>query len=90
MTLRARLYIGFWVVILAAFGVLLSNQLVVMEALALEEAQAQAAVEAELRTMRELQLTYETHMSYIFVEQVARERLGFIRADEVIFINDAD
>ena len=80
----------FWAVILIGFGIVISNQMVELETLGLDKAAAQALVDAERSTTQELRLTYEAHMSYSFIEQVARERLGFIRADEIIFINDAN
>jgi len=59
------------------------------DALLAQEAQLQQQIDAAHQITRELERDLQYHYSDAFVERIAREHLGFIRADETIFINDA-
>ena len=86
---RFGFYVAFWLAIIISFAVTLLTQLYRFEALASQEAQLREQIVAARQVTRELQHDLRFHYSDAFVERVARERLGFIRADETIFINDA-
>ena len=86
---RVGFYVAFWIAIIVSFAVTLLTQLYRFEALAAQDAQLREQIAAARQVTRELEHDLRFHYSDAFVERVARERLGFIRADETIFINDA-
>ena len=53
-----------------------------------------AVVTAEIEAEKEKQLTFETRKDYytsdIYIEQVAREQLGMVKSNEIIYINRSE
>ena len=54
----------------------------------LEKVRAELAAEREQREALRDQMVY--YESDAYVEQLARDQLGFVRPDEIVFINTAD
>jgi len=86
---RLRLYIAFWLAIAVSFSVAFLAQSYRFDALLVQETEILEQIEAARQVTRELEQDLEYHYTDAFVERIAREHLGFIRADETIFINDA-
>ncbi|MCL2617234.1 MAG: septum formation initiator family protein [Defluviitaleaceae bacterium] len=86
---RLRLYIAFWFAIAIGFVISVLAQSYRYEALLAQEALLQEQIAAAQQVARQLQRDLQYHYSDAFVERIARDQLGFIRADEIIFINDA-
>ena len=53
-----------------------------------------AVVTAEIEAEKEKQLTFETRKEYYtsdtYIEQVAREQLGMVKSNEIIYINRSE
>ena len=53
-----------------------------------------AVVTAEIEAEKEKQLTFETRKDYytsdIYIEQVAREQLGMVKSNEILYINRSE
>ena len=86
---RVKLYLVFWIAIIVSFAVTALTQLERFYSFAEQEAQLREQIAYARQITKELEHDLEFHYSDAFVERVARDRLGFIRADETIFINDA-
>ena len=86
---RLRLYFVFWLAIAVSFSVAFLAQSYRFDSLLAQEAELLQQIEAAHQVTRELEQDLRYHYTDSFVERVARERLGFIRADETVFINDA-
>jgi len=86
---RRNLYFVFWAAILISSFVAFVAQSYRFDALLAQENELLRQIEAAREVTRELEQDLQYHYTDSFVERVARERLGFIRADETIFINDA-
>lgn len=86
---RFRLYFAFWLAIGISFAVAFLAQSYRFDALLAQEAELLRQIEAARKVTYELEQDLRYHYTDAFVERVARERLGFIRADETVFINDA-
>ena len=87
---RMYLYIPFWLLIIGMFAGLIAIQLgryndyrIELDRLTIEFRQEEQIAE----DLRYRQAFYE---SDTYIEQLAREMLGFIRQDEIIFQNIAD
>jgi len=87
--LRIRLYLTFWLVLVVGFVYSIQAQIGRLDELEAQEADLRRQIQAAHQVTRDLEYDLMFHYSDAFVERVARERLGFIRADETIFINDA-
>jgi len=86
---RLRLYFTFWVAIAVSFAIAFLAQSYRFDTLLAQEAELLRQIEAANQVTYELEQDLRYHYTDSFVERVARERLGFIRADETVFINDA-
>jgi len=86
---RISLYLVFWAVVLVGFSLTILSQLDRLDEFAAQEALLYEQIAAAHQVTRQLEHDLQFHYSDAFVERIARERLGFIRADETIFINDA-
>ena len=86
---RVHLYLIFWVAIIVSFSVAFLANSYRFDTLLTQEAEIKRQIEAARQVTLELEQDLKYHYTDSFVERIARERLGFIRADETIFINDA-
>jgi cell division protein FtsB len=84
------LYLSFWLLITVMFTGLLIIQARQYNAYQAELERAVAELESEKAAYNELldQMIYYDSNAYI--EQLARDQLGYVRPDEIVFVNVAD
>ena len=83
------LYLAFWLILLVFFGSAITMQYMDYRSLAREESALLQMIQAEAERTVDLQRDVDYYYSDAFVEKVAREELGLVRDDEILFISDA-
>ena len=84
------LYIPFWLLIIGMFVGLIAMQLSRYENYRYELNRLQAELAHEQQVGIDLRHRQAFYESDAYIEQLAREMLGFIRQDEVVFQNIAE
>jgi cell division protein FtsB len=84
------LYIAFWLAMLSMFAALTIYQMGVYNELTEQLLRVQAELERERTIASEMYLQQLLFDSDAHIEQLARERLGLVRPNEVVFRNIAD
>jgi len=87
---RAFLYLAFWVVLVVAFGRLAAVQATRYNELRAEITRMQAETAHESRIAEELRQRLAFIGTPAYIEQMARERLGLVRPNEILFVNTAN
>jgi len=85
----AMMYVVFWLVLTVFFGCAIMMQYMDYRGLVREEAALLRLIQAEAERTVELERDMDFFYSDAFVEKVAREELGLVRSDEILFISDA-
>ena len=80
----------FWAVIVVMFTVLIITQATRYNELSAELDRIQAEIAAERATEADLEMRLLFLDSDAIIERIARERLGMVRQNEIIFVNIAD
>jgi len=75
--------------LIAVFASFIYAQTLINIDYAREEALLAAELEKETETLNKLKREKDHYMSDSYVEKIAREKLGLVRQDEIVFINDA-
>lgn len=88
LTLRARMFIAFWALLLCSFAVAISLQMASFNKLGAEEDRIRALIEDEDTRTAKLKNDMDYYESDAFVEKIAREQLDLIRQDEYLFYID--
>ena len=84
------LYVPFWMLIVGAFTGLLITQMSRHEYYRRDLERLQAELAREQQIAYDLKYRRAFYESDAYIEQLARERLGFVRQDEIIFQNIAN
>jgi len=79
----------FAVALMIAFTGVIYTQLSSYREYAAREAALRAELAKERETLQRLEREKELYMSDAYVEKIAREKLGLVRHDEIVFINDS-
>ena len=87
---RMYLYIPFWLLIIGMFAGLIAIQLGSYSEYRRELDRLTAELRQEQRIGENLRYRQAFYESDAYIEQLAREMLGFIRQDEIIFRNVAE
>jgi cell division protein FtsB len=87
---RLFFYAVFWVFILAVFSGLIITQASHYNTLRSELERINAAIAREAAIFEDLQHQMLFFDSYVYIEELARERLGMVRPNEIVFRNRAD
>ncbi|MCL2421755.1 MAG: septum formation initiator family protein [Defluviitaleaceae bacterium] len=89
---KARLYfyIPFWLLMLGMFVGLIAIQMGRYEDYRRELNRLNAELVQERRITADLHYQRAFYESDAYIERLARERLGFVRHDEIIFLNIAE
>jgi len=80
------LYFMFWLILLGFFSVAITLQYTDYQALLREEATLVQRIQAEAEQTVELQKDVDFYYSDAFVEKYAREEMGLVRDDEILFV----
>ena len=83
------MYATFWLVLAVTFGSAIIMQYMDYRGLCLEEAALLQKIQAQEDKRADLDKDLDYFYSDAFVEKVAREELGLLRDDEILFINEA-
>ena len=78
-------YIPFWLLIVSVFVGFMITQLALHETYVAELESLHAELAIEEQIARDLQYRQFFYQSDAYIEQLAREMLGFVRENEVIF-----
>ncbi|MCL1988356.1 MAG: septum formation initiator family protein [Firmicutes bacterium] len=78
-------YIPFWMFMIVVFAGFIITQLALHETYVAELESLQAELQIEQQIAQDLQYRQIFYQSDAYIEQLAREMLGFIREDEIIF-----
>ena len=84
------LYITFWAVIIIMFTALLFFQMESYNEKQAELARVTANLEREKAEYEQLQYQLSLFDSDAYIEQLARDRLGMVRQNEIVFRNIAE
>jgi len=84
------LYVTFWAVVFIMFAMLFVNQMDSYNELNAELTRTNAAIAREQAEAERLELHLAFFDSDAYIEQLARERLGMVRYNEIVFRNIAD
>ena len=82
-------YLAFWLILIVFFGYAIIMQYLDYQALDREEAQLLLLIQAEAERTLELERDADYYYSDEFVEKTAREELGLVREDEILFISES-
>ena len=85
--IRMLFYIPFWILIISMFGGLIILQLSSYMAYRQELDGLLAMLEEEQQVAVDLRHRQAFYESDAYIEMLARERLGFVRQDEIVFRN---
>jgi cell division protein FtsB len=80
-------YIFLWLLVASAFAGLAVVQYSRYDNYARELERLRASIEQERRTASDIEYQRAFYDSDAYVEQLAREWLGFVRPDEIVFVN---
>ncbi len=75
----------FWGIVIACAVTTVVSQQITINKKKAEVDRLDASIEAMNERKAELETQENTYMSDEFIEDVARERLGYVRSDEVVF-----
>ena len=89
-TTRWYFYIPFWLLIIGMFSALTVMQMSRFEGYQLQLDRLAAELAREVQAGEDLRYRQAFYASDAYIEQLARERLGFIRQDEIVFQNIAE
>ena len=89
-TPRWYFYIPFWILIIGMFSALTVMQMSRFEGYQLQLDRLEAELAREVQAGADLHYRQVFYASDAFIEQLARERLGFVRRDEIVFQNIAE
>ena len=90
ISIRMVFYALFWLLLLSATSVVMVMQASRYNTYRDVLAQVEADLRKEERTNMELQEQMYFYDSDAYIEQLAREHLGYVKPDEIIFINVAE
>ncbi len=79
-----RGYIIFWLIIIISFAITIFIQYIRYNEYCIKEAEVIKQIEEANKEALELNKDAEYYTSDEFIEKIAREKLGFIRDDEII------
>ena len=79
----------FLITLFAVFSGFIYSQTRLINEYAREQAELDAELEKENANLERLMREKEQYMSDAYVEKIAREKLGLVRQDEIVFFNDA-
>ena len=80
-----------WILIIALMAMFahpIYTQIRFLYELTAEEQTLLSELEKESETLARLKRENENVMSHSYVEKIAREKLGLVHQDEIVFIND--
>ena len=83
-------FFSFWTTIVVMFTVLIITQATRYNELSAELARINAEIEAERVLEADLEMRLLFLDSDAIIERIARERLGMVRQNEIVFVNIAD
>jgi len=83
-----RFMVFFTLALLAMFAHPVYTQLLLYNDLTREEAALAAELEKENETLERLKKEKEHYMSDAYVQKIAREELGLVYQDEIVFKNE--
>ena len=83
-------FVTFWGTIVVMFTVLIITQATRYNELSAELARINAEIEAERVIEADLEMRLLFLDSDAIIERLARERLGMVRQNEIVFVNIAD
>jgi cell division protein FtsL len=84
------LYIAFWAAVLIMFGGLFISQMESYNELQAELTRLNAQIAREQAEQERLQLQLNLFDGDAYIEQLARDRLGMVRPNEIVFRNIAE
>ena len=83
-------FVSFWLLIVVMFTGLIITQATRYNELRAELERVEAQIAAERVTMEDLEMRLMFFDSDAHIERLARERLGMVRQNELVFVNIAD
>ncbi|MDR1066493.1 MAG: septum formation initiator family protein [Clostridiales bacterium] len=87
--IRFRLYILFWLTLLASATVAIFSKAIDISEYTRMADETRAMIDNETTKAARLELSREYYGSDAFVEKIAREQLDLVMPDEILFYNDA-
>jgi cell division protein FtsB len=84
------MYVTFWTLILVGFAGFFVSQAREYNLLRAERTQLQYYIDREVARIESLELQKTFFDSDLYVERLARDTLGMVRPDEIVFTNVAD
>lgn len=84
------LYVPFWGLIIAMFTGLIITQASRYNAYRRELLRVNEDLKQEQKVYDDLQDQIVYYESDAYIEQLARDQLGYVRPDEIVIVNDAD